>query len=272
VRQETFISYKGYRWLLFTIGALIVCAVVYIVNSPVGGRNGGTVVGYSFGTLATMGIIWLMAYGIRKRSYRSSLGTVEGWLAAHIWIGIGLLFLVPLHSGFSFGCNVHTLAYLLMILTIVSGIWGVLYYATLSDKISSHRGGRKEAIVLEQISSLSAEIDQIAKGKSDVFMRLVEEFNFSFKPRFFQLLRRSRLTSLDQKRAGEFLVNLPEAEKDDAMRAIGLMDQKIDIAQALVEDSRIKNLLRVWLFIHVPASIALCVALAIHIFSVFFFW
>jgi hypothetical protein len=77
---------------------------------------------------------------------------------------------------------------------------------------------------------------------------------------------------LDQKRAGEFLVNVPESEKDDAIRVVGLMDQKIDLAQALLEESRIKGLLRVWLFVHVPVSIALCVALAIHIFSVFFFW
>jgi hypothetical protein len=272
VRQETFISYKGYRWLLFTVVALFICATIYILNSPVGGRNGGTVVGYSFGTLSTVGIIWLMAYGVRKRSYSSSLGTVEGWLAAHVWIGMGLLVLVPLHAGFSFACNVHTLAYILMVITIVSGIWGVLYYATLSDKISSHRGGRKDVLVLEQISSLSSEIDQIAKTKSDAFMRLVEEFNFSFKPRLFQLLGRSTVAPLDQKRAGEFLVNVPESEKDDAIRVVGLMDQKIDLAQALLEESRIKGLLRVWLFVHVPVSIALCVALAIHIFSVFFFW
>jgi cytochrome b subunit of formate dehydrogenase len=42
--------------------------------------------------------------------------------------------------------------------------------------------------------------------------------------------------------------------------------------RTLVEQARIKALLRLWLFVHVPASFALCVALFVHIFAVFFLW
>ena len=89
--QENFITYRNFKWLWFTLIALLLCTVVYIVDTPVGGPNGGTTVGYTFGIISTIGVIWLMAYGIRKRAYGSSLGTVEGWLAAHVWIGIGLV-------------------------------------------------------------------------------------------------------------------------------------------------------------------------------------
>jgi len=271
VQQYTFISYKGYRWLLRTVLALTVCCGVYGIDTPLGGRNGGTVVGYSLGVLATIGIVWLMAYGVRKRSYSSALGTVEGWLAAHVWIGIGLLLLVPLHSGFSFGCNVHTLAYLLMVVTIVSGIWGSFYYATLSSKIASHRGGRKDSLLLEQIQSLSREVEKMCEGRSDQFLSLINTFDFVFKPRLVHLLKAVSFPPVDKGVAGKSFATLPDSEREDALRCVGLIDQKIGLAQGLVDQSRIKALLRVWLFVHVPASIGLCVAVAIHIFSVFFF-
>lgn len=272
MQQETFISYRGYRWLAITLIALVISVVIYIVNDPVGGRNGGTALGYTYGTLATIGIIWLMSYGVRKRAYGSALGTVQGWLSAHVWIGIGLLLLVPLHAGFSFGCNVHTLAYALMVGTIVSGIWGVVNYSTLASRIESHRGGVKSTQVLEQLNSLSGDIESICKGKSDQFVACAQRFDIPFSVGLLSLLKRQKYPHVDQKSAGDFLMKLPEGERDEALRLFGLIDQKCDLMANLMEEARVKTLLRLWLFIHVPVSFGLCVALAIHILSVFFFW
>ena len=272
MQQETFISYRGYRWLIITVIATVVSIIVYASNDPVGGRNGGTTLGYTYGVLATIGIIWLMSYGVRKRAYGSDLGTVQGWLSAHVWIGLGLLLLVPLHAGFSFGCNIHTLAYVLMVVTIVSGIWGVVNYSTLAARIESHRGGVKSTQVLEQLNSLSADIESICKGKSDAFVACAQRFDSPFSVGILSLLRRQKYAHVDQKIAGDVLINLPEGERDEALRLFGLIDQKCDLMTGLIEEARVKTLLRLWLFIHVPVSFGLCVALAIHILSVFFFW
>lgn len=270
--QENFISYRGYRWLIITLLAVVLCSAIYLIDDPMGGRNGGTVVGYTFGTVATLGVIWLMLYGARKRSYHSSLGSVQGWLSAHVWIGLGLLVLVPLHAGFSFGWNVHTLAFLLMVATIVSGMWGVLNYATLASRIESHRGGVTSTQILEQLQTLSADIRALCKEKSDEFVALAHKFNPAFSVNLLTLLRKARLAHVDQRLAAVEISKLPEPEHDDALRLFGLIDQKCDLTNGLMEESRIKALLRIWLFIHVPASVALCVALPIHIVSVFFFW
>ena len=272
MQQETFISYRGYRWLIVTAVASILSVIIYAVNDPVGGRNGGTVIGYTYGTLATLGIVWLMSYGARKRAYHSALGTVQGWLSAHVWIGISLLLLVPLHSGFSFGCNVHTLAYALMVVTIVSGIWGVVNYSTLAARIESHRGGVTSAQILEQLQSLSADINSMCQGKSDAFLACSQRFDPPLSVGLLSLLKRRKFLQVDQKIAGEALTKIPEGERDEALKVYALIDQKCDLMTVLLEEARIKALLRLWLFIHVPVSIALCVALAIHILSVFFFW
>ncbi len=269
---DTFISYRRFRWLWITLATLLLCAAVYVVDDPVGGRNGGTVVGYTLGVLATLGIVWLMAFGMRKRAYASTLGTLEGWLAAHVWIGIGLLLLVPLHAGFSYGWNVHTLAYVLMVVTIVTGIWGAMNYARLSSKIESHRGGLKADRILEQIRALDGEIENLIAAKSDAFLRLVKRFDFSLRPSFVLLMRTRAFAGVDTKDATDLILSLPEIERSDALSVLGLIDQKSDLSKIVVRESHIKMLLRVWLFVHVPVSVALCGAVAIHIFSVFFMW
>lgn len=272
MQQETFISYKGYRWLIVAIAACVILSIVYFVDRPVGGRNGATVVGYTYGTIAALGIVWLMWYGIRKRSYRSSLGTLEGWLAAHVWIGISLLLIVPLHSGFSFHWNVHTLAYALMVVTILTGIWGMVNYARLSERIESHRGGGSVATAVEQILALSTEIEGTSRGKSDAFLEVIHRTDFKFSPTLGLLLGISHPPSVDHTMVGAFITRVPESEMSECLRALGLIDRKCDLAAAVIEESRIKLLLRAWLFIHVPVSVALCGALAIHILSVFLFW
>ena len=46
-----------------------------------------------------------------------------------------------LHCGFSFGLNVHTLTYVFMVLTIATGVWGIIMYHSLPTKLYSQRGG-----------------------------------------------------------------------------------------------------------------------------------
>jgi hypothetical protein len=272
VSYDTFINYKRFRWLWITLASLVFATVVYILNEPPGGRNGGTVVGYIYGAIAALLIVWLMTYGLRKRAYSSNLGTLQGWLAAHVWIGIGLLILVPLHSGFSFGINVHNLAYVAMAITIVSGIWGAANYSTLSGKITAHRGGVSDSAILEQVFDLTQQIEQVCASKSEAFLAILNRFDFTFRPGLRSLLRITPIPAVDHLVAGGMVADLAEQERKDAISLLGLMDRRADLTRALLEQVRIKAMLRIWLFVHVPASVVLCAALAIHILSVFFFW
>jgi hypothetical protein len=270
VRHDTFITYKRFRWLWFTLITLVVCTLVYIWDAPPGGRNGGTVVGYTYGVVSALAIVWLMAYGLRKRAYHSSLGTVEGWLAAHVWIGLGLLLLVPLHAGFSFALNVHTAAYVFMVITILSGIWGAANYSYLSEQITAHRGGTKDSALLEQVESLSQQIEQLCAKKSESFLRLFNRFDFTFHPGLRALLKFTQVPVVDHAVAGALMREVPDVERNDALVMLGLLDQRADLVRRILEQARIKALLKVWLYVHVPVSVALCVALAVHILSVFF--
>ena len=271
--QETFFNYKNYLYFWISILILVGLTVIYILDTPLGGPNGGTVLGYSYGGLATAGILYLMWYGIRKRSYHASVTTLKGTLAAHVWIGIALLLVVPLHSGFQFGVNVHTLAYLLMSLVVLSGIWGAINYATLTTQIQAHRGGGSHKELIQQIESLSRDIERsLSGGKSDELVQLAKRLDVTFQPSVTRFVRSKGSTSVDRKLAAELLAALPSEERQDGSSLVELINKKVSLINQLKRDVTVLYWLKVWLYFHVPLSFALLAALAIHIFAVFYNW
>lgn len=269
--METFYNYKSYRWLWINLGLLTGFSVAYLLDNPVGGRNGGTMLGYGLGIFAALGILYLMWYGIRKRSYHAKHTTLKGCLSAHVWLGITLLVIVPLHAGFSFGVNVHTLTYLLMVVVILSGVWGALKYVDSAPAIRSHRGGGTVKKLLAQIHLLSSDIEGLAKQKSDQYLKLLHTVDFKFTPSVTAGLCGKRPKLFDKEATAKLLANLVEKEYQDGIKLISLVNKKRDLACQVLEEVGTTTQLRIWLFLHLPLSFALLVALTIHIVSVLYF-
>jgi hypothetical protein len=53
---------------------------------------------------------------------------------------------------------------------------------------------------------------------------------------------------------------------------VNLLERKAAALGRIRKHMKIKALLEVWLFVHVPVTFALIAALAAHIVSVFFYW
>lgn len=272
--RETFLNYRNFFYLWANLATVAVLTVVYVLYAPLGGRNGGTLLGYTYGVLAALGIGYLMWYGIRKRSYAKTKHTLKGTLAAHIWLGLSLLLLVPLHAGFQFGVNVHTLAYVLMVLVIVSGIWGAFTYLTLAPKVQAHRGGGSQQELVEQILSLSSEIERIAvSGSRDDLLQLMHALDVPFHPGLKVALSRNRtMSAVDPSQAAKFLSNLPADEAERGAQLVELIAKKRRFLGQLDKDVATLYWMRVWLYLHLPLSCALVAAVVIHIFSVFYNW
>ena len=116
--HQSFLQYRGKRYLWIGLALCVVAVLAYGWHAPLSPPNGGTWLGYTLGTIGALLILWLTALGVRKRSYSSTLGTVQGWVSAHVYLGLALLIVATLHTGFQFGWNVHTLAYVLMVFEI----------------------------------------------------------------------------------------------------------------------------------------------------------
>ena len=268
---DSFLNYRGFRFLWFNLITLVVLLGFYILDRPIGGRSGGSWLGYIYGGLATLGILILMWYGIRKRSYRARRTTLKGCLAFHVWLGVALLIVVPLHCAFSFGLNVHTLAYALMVVVILSGIWGAINFIALAPEVQSHRGGGTVGELAESIEKISQEISQLSKGADQNFSRFLTELNISWLPTLKSAVFGKEPPNLDLNRAASILAKMPEGTKIGAEKIIVLVSKRRELLLLIQDEAQKKFWLRAWLWVHLPISCALLAVVFIHIFSVFYY-
>ena len=276
IGPRTFLEYERYRYLKVAVGVLLLSLVIYVIEDPPGGRSGSSWTGYGLGTVSAATIFWLMWLGIRKRTYASTGAPLKGWVSAHVYLGTALLLLVPLHSAFEFGKNVHTLAYVLMCIVVFSGILGVAFYALVPTAMTRNRNNITLDAMLERIAEIDSECRLAAEGLPDYYARAV-------------------VTSIDETRIGGDLrsqlsgkdwdcgtsralrslrssdVDLVGDAKAQERKLVELIARKELLLKQIRRDVRFKGLLDLWLVVHVPFAFATCAALLVHIFVVFWY-
>jgi hypothetical protein len=274
VKDETYLSKYGAQWFWFAFLIVIVTVAGYVFISPINGHNGGTVFGYTTGTAAALCMLFLMYYARRKRSYYSTFGSLRGWLSAHVWIGTAVLFLVPFHSGFHFGWDVHTYTYALMALAVITGVWGAVLFAALPPQMQARRAGLTYGAALKEAEVIATDISMMGKGRSEQFHRVLNLLDRNLPLDAMSLLLGRKLLpdpTIDPA-VTDLLVKLDDSEREEAYTIVGLAHKRVMILNQLSDEVRQQTLLRAWLYLHVPLAAAAFTALLIHIFSVFYRW
>jgi len=283
--QESVLVYRNSRYLKLAVAAVVVAIVAYVVDSPVGEPNGGTWLGYTLGTIGALLILWLMWFGIRKRRYGPGNVQLEDWLSAHIYLGLALIIVATLHTGFQFGVNVHTLAYTLMMLVILSGVFGLYAYVRYPREMTENRRGASLDEMMQQIADLDRECSDVAMGLSDEINEIVYSSRENTRlggGLLRQLSGRDPdcATTAALVRVQELATEIGRAEDADApadgrmqlRRLIVRLNRKVELLDRARKDIRFQALMRVWLLFHIPISFALIAALLAHVVSVFFYW
>ncbi len=276
--HRSFLVYRNFHHLKSVVLICIMAVMAYIWHNPVDGPNGGTWLGYIYGTLGAAIIGLLMWYGVRKRQFNSTQGTVQAWLSAHVYLGASLLVIATLHTGFQFGQNIHTLAYLLMVLVIISGFWGIYAYIRYPSLMTRNRGSTTRAALLNEIDDLDRECltlaDRVDKEAHDIFLDVIGKttvggtINEQLRPDLVLRAHENAQHAFTNK-----LSKTPDAEQVRTVRA--LIEQtrvRASLVVRLKQDVQYQGLLEIWLYFHVPLSFALLAALIAHIISVFLYW
>ncbi len=134
---------------------------------------GGIWFGYTFGIVGAVLILWLMLFGVRKRRYCSSIGSVQGWTSVYVYFGVSLIIIAMLYSAFEFGWNVYTFVYVLMLVVIVSGFFGVYVYLYYSELMISNFVGETLETMLFKVADLDRKCKRIALDLPDEFNEIV---------------------------------------------------------------------------------------------------
>ena len=170
--HEGFLVYANSKYLKWAVALSLASIAAYIFYEPIDEHNGGTVLGYILGTVGVLLIFWLTWLGIRKRQYGAHF-RLTAWVSAHVYLGLSLIVVATLHTGFQFDWNLHTLAYALMIIVIVSGIFGIYAYARFPRLVSENRRGVSMDDLLTQIGDLDRECRQLAISLPDEVSSLI---------------------------------------------------------------------------------------------------
>jgi Ca2+/Na+ antiporter len=279
IAHEGFLSHGRMRWAKISaaLSALSVLAYALIDQNP--RPNGGTALGYLLGTIGLLLIIWLSTIGLRKRIITTKPFSLKAWTSAHVYLGLSLIVIGTLHSGFQLGWNVHTLAWVLMMIVIVSGIYGVVVYARLPKQLSANRNEATQPQMLEAIRTLDRQLDTsaqpLARAEADFVRLSLEECEVSGG--LWQRLTAShpKCGNARARDAIQGLVNeqMRRGRPDPALTQILFLLERKDAALAQVRRHiRMKTQLEIWLYLHVPMTFALMVALTAHMLSVFIYW
>jgi hypothetical protein len=297
--HDSILTHARSRYLWIALALTFAALIAYIAHDPGGPPNGGTWLGYTLGTIGAVLIVWLMLFGLRKRSYRNSPGTLRGWLSAHIYLGTSLILIVLLHSGFQFGWNIHTLAFVLMLVVIFSGFFGVYVYLRYPNLMTRNRDSATRTAMLDEV----VEIDQNALALADgidpkihaVVLRSIQNTRLgggvwtqlrardgsdialdSLHASLAERDKRSEMKTSEMPTMFamvDFLAGRATDKQGEAMRSlIDLISRKKALATKVARDMQYQAMMEIWLYIHVPLSFALLAALIAHIVSSFFYW
>lgn len=276
--HDGFLKHAGYRWLKIATFITLVCIVSYIFIDVSPRHNGGSWYGYTLGTIGALLILWLTMLGVRKRAMTTGSWSLKAWTSAHIYLGLSLIVIGTLHTGFQLGWNIHTAAYVFMMIVIISGIFGIYFYATIPEKLSDNRDEMTETEMLENLRSLDRQLHDAAQPLSAEHATLVLQ-SLEQDPFGGGFMRRisgrypdcaTRIAQADLRRERAYQ---PKMGGDDPLDKVDSLLEKKEATLARVRRHlRLKAMLQVWLFIHVPMTFALIASLSAHIISVFFYW
>jgi hypothetical protein len=292
--HQSMLDYAGRRYLKIALALCGVSLAAYLWHDPISPPNGGTWLGYTLGGIGAALILWLTALGIRKRAYGSSIGTLQGWVSAHVYLGLSLILIVTLHAGFQVGWNIHTLAYVLMLIVIASGVVGVVAYLRFPEQLSANRSGLTATQMLQELADLDQRAERLVTnlpieignairsareqtviGGSTLAILAGHDRSKIALPDKGGVIRPQANpsqtllldwlgTQLSRSTDGEISRRITDLINIVAARRIAL--------RRLQRDARIRGWLDIWLYFHVPVTFALLGALIAHVVSVFLYW
>jgi hypothetical protein len=277
VVHEGFLRYRRFRWFKIALGLCLVATLVYLLVDVQPRHNGGSWLGYLLGTIGFLLILWLSMLGIRKRAITRGGWSLKAWTSAHVYLGLALIVVATLHTGFQFGWNVHTAAYTLMMLVILSGIYGIAVYSMVPQSLSDARSEMTGPQMIDAVAGLDKQIRTAAQPLSDadsevvlgslgedpfgggVWRRLTGNYPRCGNRRALQIMR-GRLAQAGGR------------EEATVEHVVTLLERKAAALQRIRNYVQRRALLEIWLYIHVPLTVVLIVALVAHVVSVFFYW
>jgi hypothetical protein len=281
------------KWAVGTLALALASFLLYLWLRRAAGSEwtGGSTAGLWFGIAAAALMVFAgLLAALRRVPSWWWLGTRKTWLRGHIWFGLLSGFIALLHSGFSWGGPLERVLWVVLLLTLVSGVFGLVLQQFMPRLITLRI--QREA-PYEQIPHLCAELRRRADKLLDqVFATDVIASQASILASQTGLGAKMQLQQFYETHVRPFLGpeqpprpmlgNPLRAETAFArIRALpGLVDAKAQLValedlceerRQLAEQERLHHWLHAWLFCHIPLSVVLLVLGVAHVVSALYY-
>ncbi|HEU4888263.1 MAG TPA: hypothetical protein VFV49_10275 [Thermoanaerobaculia bacterium] len=265
----------GPLWRRIFLVLLIGTSASYVYYARREFTHGGSSFGLAYGIAGTALILLLAFFGIRKRWYRSTFGTLEQWMQSHIYLGVLVLVILLFHTGGRFNDKVAVATLVLVIIVVASGIVGAILYATVPRMLTEVESELTVEELGDQLNQMARSMARIASGRSAPFQRIYDELMRQTAPGPLAGWRLivSRLKRKSQQDAdwARLIGLVPREEQEELRQMLVVSRQRRELLLRLVYQQRYKNVLEFWLYIHVPFTIALIAFAILHIAAVFYY-
>lgn len=284
-----------FRYAIVPLILAVGCVAAYCLEPRTHQPNGGTWLGMTLGTIAALLILVLMGYGIRRRVFRARAGNATRWLSIHVYLGLCTVIIASLHCGFQFGRNVHTVTYVLLCLVVASGCWGVYAYLRYPKLLVRVRANASRDQLLRQMADFDAQALSLARPLNAAVRELIidairrtriggglwtqlrarDESTLMLAPPLHpglaSLVRNEGQRAFIDVLARQHVVGESPETRETLEKLLKLAGNKAVVQRKLQRDLQLQGLMQFWLYLHLPLSFGLLIALAVHIFAVFFY-
>jgi len=194
-------------------------------------------------------------YVVRKRFFLTKLGTLHGWMVGHIALGAVFFLAVYLHAGLT---NIGTQGWILYGLTLaesLSGVWGLYELKATPRRFAALKQDFLfPSAIRRRISVLRMAIDKTVDRRPGEFKEWVES---SFG------------AVLSQTNGGSSTVapceGFPAKYKRHANEVHEQVTEIVRLRGLLETVDRLSKRSRLWLWFHVPVSVALVSLISLHV-------
>jgi hypothetical protein len=229
------------------------------------------------GWLLLAGVTFLTLFNIRKKLPMLPLGAARHWTQLHIYIGFVTAGLFALHAGLSLpGGVLDSGLWLAFVLVVLSGVVG----AYLSRTVPLRLREASEPILLERIpgyrAQLAREAAEIAEQSIVDQASLTISTFYAAKIHDFMQGPRNLFAHLGGSDRGvlPYTAGLDALERyvdDTGKEIIAELRDRVVAKNDLDFQYAHLMMLRLWLFVHIPATYGLLVFAAVHVAAVYAF-
>lgn len=257
-------------------GVAAVWATIKFTQDVPLGSGGWLTMRWITGLAGLGGIVWVMAYPLRKQIYRRRAGALRYWMLSHIYIGVlaGVVLLV--HGGTSSGGLLTTTLMISFDLVIASGIFGAICYMIVPKFMTRIE---REPLLIEDLETRREELraELIRTVDETTNPELKQLIQNKVRRRFLglgyllrQYFRQEDLRTMLASARREFRKSADEMNRADDAR---LMEAVENAATLRRVDALcyLHYLLKLWVPPHVLFTSIMLVLMVLHIIQVVYF-